>query len=250
MYPNLEIRDLRTDQEVAADKYVNDGKRFTSFDQLQVYGVMIDSSKGYDLAPDGALVWACVGFFVRPGIAAIMVRTEDINKNPVSGIRVIHTWPNTDPEHPVPLMSPDDIIKPDFTYNNNHRGVAEFTNASGDWGIPIQDYIPADGSKFREWVMLPTHTDEPAYADMVQGCGMWGGTSHTAVSPIFRLVRKQGGGPGPTPDPGPQPLPTDGGVFVAILANGVMIGKVDIEDLEAVDQLQAYLVHELGTWNF
>lgn len=252
------VHDLRTDQEVAADKYVNPdpetgiGRRFTTFTELEAYGVKIDRSKGWDAAPEGALVWVCTGFDIRPGLAAILVNVKWQNGTTAKAgeVRVGHTWESTDPLNPVPKMPSEDPLRPDFSYGYDNRGVAGWTNNEGNCGFPIAAYIPPGGSKFREWIMLPAQGD-PKYTDMVQGCGMFGGTNHTGIHPQYQLMVKTGGTtPPPPPNGGGGTIPPigGGGVFVAVLVNGQMLGKITVPNIDDVETLQVYLVHELGTW--
>lgn len=242
--PEIVIEDLRTNEECAADKYVNGGQRFTSFEQLEAYGVSIDRSKGWDAAPAGEFVWACTGFRIRPGIAAIGVVLYDQFGNKFSDVaRVAHTWPGCD------RQLEGEILLPDYSYNRDKKIIDGWTNQDGEvWFAIGENYMPPSGSQFRQWVMLPTGPGEkPDYADAVTGSGMWGGTNHTCVSPIFSLIKKTGDtpgpGPGPDPDPGPNPPPMQGDLYVAVVVDGVIKGTIDIDD---GDSVQVYLVSKLG----
>lgn len=156
---------------------------------LTWFDISVHSEFGWDVAPNNALVWKLVGFYIRDGVASFIAKFENENGNPAEGIAVVHSW-NGAPNLPNP-----DSITPDY---NNKKGVAGLTNASGDAGFPYSGGMVYTGNKPYLgpgiiWPLCPQHLPEPKYADAVFGLGWVGGTDHTTINPIFRLVRKTSG---------------------------------------------------------
>ncbi len=159
--------------------------RLNTWSELKSWvAISIDGSKGWDVAPNGSLVWKCIGFIIRSGPAEFRPKFLTEGGSPAPDILVVHSWPGA-PTLPNPLF-PD--------YSGGH-GVAGFTNASGDIGFGYSGGMVYTGAKPFQgigiiWPLCPTHLPEPKFADCAKGLGWFGGTPHTTPSPVYQLVRK------------------------------------------------------------
>lgn len=178
--------------------------RIETYEELLTWAnLSIHSEFGWDSAPNNSLVWKLVGFYIRDGIASFIAKCQNEDKTPAKDIGVVHSWPDA----PVLPTTP--------TPNYDNNGVIGFTNADGDIGFPYSGGMVYTGNKPYNgpgiiWPLCPQHLPEPKYADAVFGLGWFGGTDHTTINPIFRLVRK-------------SPSPTTG-FSLALFQNGVDLG--------------------------
>jgi hypothetical protein len=162
--------------------------RIETYEELLSWvDVSIHSEFGWDVAPNNSLVWKLVGFYIRDGVAEFIPKFQLENGSPAEGIAVVHSW------NGAPALPNPDSITPDY---NNKTGVVGFSNANGDAGFPYSGGMVYIGNKPYIgagiiWPLCPQHLSEPKYADAVFGLGWMGGTDHTTINPIFRLVRKQ-----------------------------------------------------------
>ena len=186
--------------------------RLNTWDDLTSWAnITIDRSKGWDAAPNGALVWRCIGIYLRSGAATFIPKFQLENGSPAGDILVVHFWPGS------PSLPNPGSILPDYT---GGRGVAGFTNANGDIGCGYSGEMVYTGARPFQgvgviWPLCPTHLPEPKFADCVKGLGWFGGTDHTTPAPIFRLVRKASS---------PVPIPTGTKFTLALHQDGVDLG--------------------------
>lgn len=177
------VQDLRANDDPSLSVI----PRISTFEELTTWvKVSVDETYGWAAAPPNALVWQCIGFYIRSGAATFIPKFQQENGSPAKDILVVHSWPGA------PNLHADLEVTPDYS---NRTGVAGFTNASGDAGFPYSGGMVYSGSKpFNGpgivWPLCPTHLTEPKYADCAKGLGWFGGTDHTTVNPIFKLVRK------------------------------------------------------------
>lgn len=200
------VQDLRD----ANDGGLSIVPRLNTFaDLVSWVNVIVDASKGWNAAPNGALVWRCVGFYIRSGAAVFIPKFINENGTPASDVAVAHSWPGA------PSFPANASVTPSYA----PVGVIGLTNANGDIGFGYSGGMVYTGSKpFTGpgliWPLCPTHLPEPKFADCAAGLGWFGGTDHTTVNPVFQLVRKAS-----TPVP-----PIGSALSLALFQNGVDIG--------------------------
>ena len=189
--------------------------RIASFEELGVLcNADVDRSKGWDAAPAGALVWRCVGFYLRTGAAAFIPRFNNQSGSPEANVAVVHAWPGA------PALPREAVVLPDYS---GRTGVVGLTNANGDVGFGYSGgmvYQSEQGVGVI-WPLCPSHLPEPKYADCAMGLGWFGGTDHLTVNPVFQLVRKGG-------EPEPEPEPQPGGNFIRVVVGGLEVGIIPI----------------------
>lgn len=215
----LFVQDMRADN----DPSLNLVPRMVVYPDLQaVSNTRVSSGYGWAAAPDGALVWRLVGFYIRSGAAAFIPKFLLENGQPANNILVVHSWEGA------PALPNDAVITPDYM---GKRGVAGFTNTNGDIGFGYSGgmaYVGKQGPGV-VWPVCPTHLPEPKFADAAFGLGWFGGTDHTTVNPVFQLVRK-----GSAPPPPPTPPPTEGN-YILVKVGGKVVGQIPISPIIAVD---------------
>lgn len=202
------VTDLRPD---GAASLANVPRLSTFTELLSWFNITVNRDQGWDAAPADALVWKVVGFYIRDGVASFIPKFQLENGNPADGIAVVHSWPGA------PALPNPDSITPDYS---GKKGVVGYTNGSGDAGFPYSGGMVYSGAKPYSgsgviWPLCPQHLSEPKYADAVFGLGWVGGTDHTTVNPIFKLVRKTGGG-----------TPTTGEYSIVLEIDGQPVGKL------------------------
>lgn len=179
------VQDLRANDSPS----LNVIPRLSNYADLTTWvQVNVDQSQGWNAAQQGDLVWKCVGFYIRDGIASFIAKFQNENGSPADQIVVTHYWPGA------PVIPKDVAVTPDYS---GRLGVVGFSNGNGDAGFPYSGgMVYTGGQPFtgvgKIWPLCPTHLAEPKFSDCAEGLGWFGGTDHTTVNPIFRLTRKAG----------------------------------------------------------
>lgn len=174
------VQDLRPNDAPS----LNNLPRIETYEELQTWlNISVHSEFGWDVAPNGSLVWKLIGFYIQDGIASFIVNCQNESGSPVKDIGVVHSWPD----------APNLPTTPTPNYGN--EGIVGFTNIKGEAGFPYSGGMVYTGNKPYSgpgiiWPLCPQHLPEPKYADAVFGLGWVGGTDHTTINPVFRLVRK------------------------------------------------------------
>lgn len=184
--------------------------RIKTYEELQSWvDVSIHSKFDWDIIPNNSLVWKLVGFYIRDGVASFIAKFENEDGSPAEDIAVVHSWDGA------PVLPSGVVVTPD--YSGDRKGVAGLSNGNGDVGFPYSGGMVYTGNKPYSgpgiiWPLCPQHLPEPKYADAAFGLGWVGGTDHTTINPIFRLVRKSSG-----------PIPV-GKFSLALYQNGIDLG--------------------------
>lgn len=165
--------------------------RIETYEKLLTwFNITIESQYGWDVAPNNALVWKLVGFYIRDGVASFIAKFQKEDGSPASDIAVVHSWPGA------PVIPSGVVVTPD--YSGGRKGVTGLSNGNGDVGFPYSAGMVYTGAKPYSgpgiiWPLYPQHLPEPKFSDAAFGLGWVGGTDHTTINPIFRLVRKSSG---------------------------------------------------------
>lgn len=208
-----EVRDLRADNDPSLQAV----PRITSYEQLREWmGVEVRRDFGWNVAPTGALVYKLVRIELRTGAATYIPKVLKANGTPYEGVRVARTW------NGAPTAANGEQLVPDYPgllgYGTN-KGVAGWTNASGDSGFPYSggSGYPAKGAKGPDAIfpLIPAPPNQPQYADCLDGLGWYLGTDHLTPNGVWQLVTKTGT---------PVPPPTGSKFSLALYQDGVDLG--------------------------